>query len=106
MILYENVACASAEVRALLLRILEGGGLRDATGLHVPFGNAVVALTSAEETREACVGGSSPAASALRRRKHSLPGPAPESLWVSLPQRAVQRPALPLRLLRRSLPMS
>ena len=65
VILFENVACASAEVRALLLRILEGGGLRDATGLHVPFGNAVVVLTSAEETREACVGFSSPAASAL-----------------------------------------
>ena len=27
VILFENVACASAEVRALLLRILEGGGL-------------------------------------------------------------------------------
>ncbi len=65
VIVFENVTRASAEVRALLLRILEGGGLRDATGLHVPFGNTVVVLTSAEQEKEACVGFSAPAVGAL-----------------------------------------
>ncbi|HJA59344.1 MAG TPA: ATP-dependent Clp protease ATP-binding subunit [Firmicutes bacterium] len=65
VLVFENVTRASAEVRALLLRILEGGGLRDATGLHVPFGNTVVVLTSAEQEKEACVGFSAPAVGAL-----------------------------------------
>ncbi len=65
VLVFENVTRASAEVRALLLRILEGGGLRDATGLHVPFGNTVVLLTSAEQEKEACVGFSAPAVGAL-----------------------------------------
>ena len=65
VIVFENVTRASAEVRALLLRILEGGGLRDATGRHGPFGNTVVVLTSAEQEKEACVGFSAPAVGAL-----------------------------------------
>ncbi len=49
VLLFENLPFACREVRALLLRLLEGGGICDSSGEPVPVANATVIVTAASQ---------------------------------------------------------